>query len=570
MRFFMLDKLMDGAGKGLLRQWGRRSRRVWIWLALGLATLWAIVGFVRPSAVMALPEVQFPLATRRAEIVDARGRMVLLRGVNWFGMETETNVPHGMWIRDYKDFLAQIKQQGYNVIRLPYSVQGLRETTVSGIDYGLPGNADLQGKTPIEVMDAIVQEAGRQGIMVLLDSHRLNNQRIPELWYGDGFTEADWINTWTMLAVRYKNQANVIGADLKNEPHGRASWGTGDRATDWRLAAERAGSAILKVNPNWLIVVEGVENNVPGQRLKRHWMGGNLEGVRRFPVRLPVRNRVVYSPHEYGAGVFNQPWFNEKSFPNNLSDRWETGFHYIARQGIAPVWVGEFGGRQTDATSKEGIWQRRFVQYLRQNRLGFAYWSWNPNSSDTGGLLQDDWKTLDLSKRTLLSQLFPVPFATGVNAPVFPKAVPTPTSQPPTAKPPRSYPQLTPTPTAPALSVPPRSPAMSGSPQGIPMKTLQVRTTVQSDWTAGFCMSLQVSNPSQQTVRNWGLRFSLPQAEVDQRWNGTFDRRGSDYQVMPADWAKTLEGGRSADLGFCAKKLGGDYLPRDIRVVMLP
>ncbi|MEB3295676.1 MAG: cellulase family glycosylhydrolase [Synechococcales bacterium] len=573
----MLEQLGTEIQQRGLWNWRRRSQRFFIWFSLGLITLSLIIGLVRPAGVMALPEIQLPLSTRRTEIVDARGRAVLLRGVNWFGMETETNVPHGLWVRDYKDFLSQIKQQGYNIIRLPYSVQALGDNRVSGIDYGLPGNADLQGKTPLEVMDAIVQEAGRQGLMVLLDSHRLNNQRIPELWYGDGFTEADWINAWTMLAERYRNQPNVIGADLKNEPYGRASWGTGDRATDWRLAAERAGNAILKVNPNWLIVVEGVEKNVPGQRLKRHWMGGNLEGVRRFPVRLSVRNRVVYSPHEYGAGVFDQPWFNEKAFPKNLSDRWETGFHYIVRQGIAPVWVGEFGGRQTDEKSKEGIWQRQFVQYLRQNRLGFAYWSWNPNSGDTGGLLQDDWKTLVLEKRSLLNSLLPATLASVVPSASLPTMRTPATVQPSTpvsSAPPNASPQpssskpqpLSPSPitTGPA-PVASRSPVSGGSVQGLQLKPL-----VQSDWQAGFCMSLQVSNPGQQTVRNWGLRFTLPQAQVDQRWNGQFDRQGNEYQVTPADWAKTLEGGRSVDLGFCAQKMGGDYLPRDFRIVALP
>ncbi|BAS54126.1 glycoside hydrolase family protein [Leptolyngbya boryana IAM M-101] len=351
--------------------------------------------------------IQLPLSTRGSEIVDAAGQPVLLRGVNWFGLETETNSPHGLWARDYKEMLGQIKGLGYNVIRLPYSVQGLRAAEVSGINFAIGSNQELQGKKPIEVMDAVIQEAGQQGLMVLLDSHRLNNQRIPELWYGDGFTEEDWISTWTMLAERYKNQPHVIGADLKNEPHGKASWGTGDRATDWRLAAERAGNAILKVNRNWLIVVEGVENNVPGQRLK-HWMGGNLEGVKRFPVRLAVQNRVVYSPHEYGAGVFQQPWFSAIDFPRNLTTRWEQGFFYIVRQKIAPIFVGEFGGRQVDEKSKEGIWQRRFVDYLKRNQLGFAYWSWNPNSQDTGGILQDDWVAIDQPKQQLLNQLLPV------------------------------------------------------------------------------------------------------------------------------------------------------------------
>ncbi|NJO50756.1 MAG: cellulase family glycosylhydrolase, partial [Leptolyngbyaceae cyanobacterium RM2_2_4] len=244
---------------------------LWIGLSLHFHDPMTVAGAATP--------IQFPLSTSGAEIVDARGQTILLSGVNWFGIETEMQAPHGLWLRDYKDMLTQIRGLGYNIIRLPYSVQALRGDNISGVDFTIGSNRELEGKTPLEAMDLVIQEAERQGLLILLDSHRLNNQRIPELWYGDGFTEADWIDTWTLLARRYRNQRNVIGADLKNEPHGRASWGTGDRDTDWRLAAERAGNAILEVNPDWLIVVEGVQNNVPGQRLADHWQGGNLEGV---------------------------------------------------------------------------------------------------------------------------------------------------------------------------------------------------------------------------------------------------------------------------------------------------
>ncbi|HEY9837864.1 MAG TPA: glycoside hydrolase family 5 protein, partial [Vampirovibrionales bacterium] len=320
-------------------------------IALGLAVVFiSLMGlnWSSPSPVNAASPstIQLPLSAQGSKIVDATGRSVLLRGVNWFGIETQLHAPDGLSSRDYKEMLAQIKSLGYNLIRLPFSVQSLRAGDVNGINFQLGSNQELQGKSPLEVMDAVIQEASRQGIMILLDSHRLNDQRIPELWYGDGFTEADWIDTWKMLATRYKNQANIIGADLKNEPHGRASWGTNDESTDWRLAAERAGNAILAINPNWLIVVEGVEKNVPGQKLAYHWMGANLEGVERFPVRLSKSNKLVYSPHEYGAGVYNQPWFNEPTFPKNLYSRWETGWNYIATKGIAPILIGEFGGRQ--------------------------------------------------------------------------------------------------------------------------------------------------------------------------------------------------------------------------------
>jgi endoglucanase len=471
------------------------------------------------SAAMTIP---LPLSTIGAKIVDATGKTVLLRGVNWFGMETETHVPHGLWQRDYKDMLAQMKMLGYNLIRLPYSVAGLRSPDISGIDFSIGSNIELQGKTPLEVMDLIVQEAQKQGLFILLDSHRLNDQRIPELWYGDGFTEEDWIDTWKMLAERYKNQANVIGADLKNEPHGKASWGTNDLATDWRLAAERVGNAILSINPNWLIIVEGVENNVPGQRLKHHWQGGNLEGVKRFPVRLSRRHKLVYSPHEYGPGVFNQPYFSERSFPKNLIDRWQIGFNYISTQNIAPILIGEFGGRQVDTNSPEGIWQNELVKYIQKHNLSFAYWSWNPNSADTGGILLDDWQNYDRSKQELLSQLLP-------SIEVSKKDVSS----------------------SPSSSIP-ATPLSTG--------TLQITTDTYANWATGACTNIKITNTSNTKVNNWQLTFHLNQARINNSWNANFQPQGTtQYYVTPLDWGRVIEPNQSRDIGFCANKLGSDY-----------
>lgn len=101
-------------------------------------------------------------------------------------METDVHVPHGLWARDYKDMLAQIKGLGYNVIRLPFSVQALRSPSISSVNFSLGSNQSLQGKTPLQVMDLVIQESNRLGLLILLDSHRLGDYSIPELWYGDG------------------------------------------------------------------------------------------------------------------------------------------------------------------------------------------------------------------------------------------------------------------------------------------------------------------------------------------------------------------------------------------------
>ena len=347
-----------------------------------------------------------PLSTAGAKIVDREGREFIIQGVNWFGFETSNHVPHGLWSRDYREMLAQIASLGFNTIRLPFSIQSVRAQSFTGVEFSAGRNAALAGKTPIEAMDVIIEEAERQGLLVLLDNHSASDNTFTYgLWYGiDGYTEEDWVDTWRALATRYRTRRNVIGADLKNEPHGPATWGTGG-ATDWRRAAERAGDAVHAIAPHWLIVVEGVEGPVEGQLLDRHWWGGNLEGVRRAPVRLGRPNKLVYSPHEYGPSVFAQPWFSAPNYRELLYDRWEKGFQFIADEGTAPILIGEFGGKDTGTDTVAGVWLRQFMDYLGARGFSWTYWSWNPNSGDTGGVLLDDWQTVHQDKMALLRQL---------------------------------------------------------------------------------------------------------------------------------------------------------------------
>ncbi|MNJ30904.1 Endoglucanase E1 precursor [compost metagenome] len=271
-------------------------------------------------------------------------------------------------------------------------------------------NPDLVGLKPIEIMDTLIHKAGDRGIRIFLDRHRPDSGGQSTLWYTSSYPESRWISDWVMLAERYKDDPTVIGADLHNEPHGAASWGTGDLATDWRLAAQRAGNAILDVNPNWLIIVEGIEKNVQGNSSK-YWWGGNLTGVRNYPVELNVPNQVVYSPHDYGPGVAAQTWFEDPSFPNNMSGIWDATWGYISKEGIAPLIVGEFGGRNVDTLTVEGRWQNALIDYIGENGLYWTYWTLNPNSGDTGGLLLDDWSTWNRPKQDMLDRIMkPVTF----------------------------------------------------------------------------------------------------------------------------------------------------------------
>jgi aryl-phospho-beta-D-glucosidase BglC (GH1 family) len=334
--------------------------------------------------------------TDGGNIVDASGKTVRLTGISWFGLETPNYVLHGLWqARSLGSYLDQIKSLGYNLLRIPYSNQLFDAgSTPNGVNFS--ANPELQGLTGLQILDKLVEQAGQRDLRIILDRHRPDAGAQSELWYTTQYSESRWISDWVMLATRYAHNSTVIGVDLHNEPHGSATWGDGNMATDWRLAAERAGNAILAVNPDLLIIVEGIEKTAAGS----YWWGGNLAAAGANPVRLNVAHRLVYSPHDYPASVFPQTWFSDPGYPNNLPAVWDQHWGYLARQKIAPIWIGEFG--TLDQTTSDQQWLSSLVGYIGSNGLSFSYWCWNPDSGDTGGILQDDWQTVNTNKQTVL------------------------------------------------------------------------------------------------------------------------------------------------------------------------
>jgi endoglucanase len=475
--------------------------------------------------------VKPPLHTSGAKIVDRDGKTVVLQGVNWFGFETSAHVVHGLWSRDLDDVMSQIRRMGFNTIRLPFSLQALAsQEPVANVGQ----NAELQGKTPQQAMDVVIDAAARAGLMILLENHSLADDGYSYgLWYGQaGFEEDDWVAAWQALARRYKDRRNVIGADLKNEPHGDATWGTGG-PTDWRRAAQRAGNAVTAIAPDWLIVVEGIEKRVAGGKLDTHWWGGNLEGVRRAPVRLSRPNRLVYSPHEYGPGVFPQPWFGRPDTAGILARRWRDGWGYIASEGIAPLLIGEFGGRRVDLQSSEGRWQRQFLDYLARTGISWTYWALNPNSGDTGGILRDDWTSVDRAKLELLQRTIRRQRIAYVASALTPRS--------PSVSVQKNLGMS-------QHKVEPESRLSEAATGG-----LQARVVVESRWDAGWCGRFEITGADGADLSGRSIAFTLPAGtRITQSWNGEFSGTEGRVRVGLPAWARSP----MTSTGFCVAGTG--------------
>ncbi|WP_328748291.1 cellulase family glycosylhydrolase [Streptomyces sp. NBC_00285] len=454
--------------------------------------------------------------TSGRQILDASGQPVRIAGINWFGFETGNYVVHGLWSRDYKSMIDQMKSLGYNTIRIPYSDDIFKSGTVpNSIDFSSGKNADLQGLNSLGVLDKLVSYAGRDGLKVILDRHRPDSGGQSALWYTAAVPEATWIANLKALATRYKGQDTVVGIDLHNEPHDPACWGCGDASLDWRLAAQRAGNAVLGINPDLLIFVEGVQtfNGVSG------WWGGNLMGVAQYPVQLSVANRVVYSAHDYATSVAQQSWFSDPTFPANMPGIWDKYWGYIFKQNIAPVWVGEFG--TTLQSTVDQKWLAALVSYLRPtstygaDSFHWTFWSWNPNSGDTGGILKDDWQTVDTVKDGYLAS---------VKAPGFP-------------------------------------PSGGGSGPGDPGGGTAACTasySVSSDWGGGFNAEVKVANSGSTALSSWKVTWTWPGSQkVTSMWNASYTQTGSTVTAVNASHNGTVAVGGSASFGFGGAPGGG-------------
>ncbi len=365
-----------------------------------------------------------------SRIFDKDGNEVWLTGANWFGFNCSENCVHYLWSADVDDVLESVADHGINIIRFPIATELLvswmngKPNPVNSVSANAdpaftinPDFCEADGKTlknSMEIFDIIMQKCKKYGIKAFIDIHSPhtdNSGHNYELWYGKaGVTTEVWIETLVWLADKYKNDDTLLAFDLKNEPHGKgqdganaAKWDGSTDENNWAYAATKCADAILDVNPNALILIEGVEQSLSGAMEGDYWgmpdrkdnspyigawWGGNFRDAREYPIKPEHgTSQIVYSPHDYGPSVYAQTWF-DKDFTEQtlLDDYWYDTWAYINAENIAPLLIGEWGGHMTGNNLK---WMLLLRDYMIKNHINHTFWCLNTNSGDTGGLWND-------------------------------------------------------------------------------------------------------------------------------------------------------------------------------------
>lgn len=379
------------------------------------------------------------LHAKGSRLYDKNGNEVWLTGANWFGFNCTECSPHYLWSGDISDLVKSIADRGINVLRLPVSTELLYNWMVGNPDPigSVNPNDDPSYRFNVDLImedgsvansqqlfDVLLKKCKENGIKCFIDIHSPESNNSGHnygLWYGKSFKGRDgksvtvttdvWIETLAWTADHYKNDDTLIGFDLKNEPHSTyggapvdAIWDGSNAPNNWKQAAEDCANAILEKNPNALILIEGVE----GYQGHGAWWGGNLRGVKDYPV-MPASgtSQIVYSPHDYGPIVSDQTWF-EKNFNTEtlLNDYWRDTWAYLVEEDQYPLLIGEWGGKIPDTVDEKALlaadstslmkieknvkWLILLRDYMIEHHVNHTFWCLNDDSGDTGGLWKNE------------------------------------------------------------------------------------------------------------------------------------------------------------------------------------
>lgn len=347
---------------------------------------------------------------------------IQLRGLSHYGFNDSILIPQYLWQMGWKEQIQQIKDIGFNAIRVPFVPNTLYDSVAAKNSYIDPNkNADLLGKTPLQILDLWLAEVDRQGLYFMLDFHSTNNKSQVQAWHTEDasvmynqqpYTRDNWIRDLVFVAKRYANLSRFLAIDIFNEPHDIVRWDVGDANAPnplnfWKPAAEAASAAILAANPNLLIFVQGITANWDGKEkanIPINW-GENFQPQAYLPFNIPA-DKLVLSPHTYGPDVYPKSSFTAQNYPANLAADWETLFgQFFPKYAVVP---GEWGGRygKGGTGQPDVIWQNAFVDYMISKGMTSSfYWCYTPNSGDTGGIL-DDTLVVREDKMLLLRKLW--------------------------------------------------------------------------------------------------------------------------------------------------------------------
>jgi aryl-phospho-beta-D-glucosidase BglC (GH1 family) len=320
-------------------------------------------------------------------IRDAQGRIVILRGANYSGLEFGNFIGNRNG-PDESDF-AQMERWGFNVIRLPFAWSFLE-----------PAPNQFSDEHLHEQVDPVVDFAARHGIAVIPEMHQFfwsrcfTNGNGAPAWvcegrgYTDDFAGAvragcdfiegaqapdgrtlqdHFVDVWRLVAHHFAGDRRVIALNFINEPHTYACTLDAPSATHQLYELYRRLRTVLREQGalQTLVIDPPVVRNLS--------IGIPTE---------PLGPDVVYAPHLY-TQTFGLPELQYNGDASTITA--DYGLATSEAMGFGgPLFVGEYGGN----TAVDGGYRAATELFLRdslaeQDRrlIGGAVWAYFPSDN---------------------------------------------------------------------------------------------------------------------------------------------------------------------------------------------
>ncbi|HSX37466.1 MAG TPA: cellulase family glycosylhydrolase, partial [Chlamydiales bacterium] len=366
--------------------------------------------------------------------------------------------PDGLSL-DFATVVYRMQLLGFNAVRLPFSFKDLNglspkvysqtaaqatqseiQASVTDPSVSVPAGSTIPAQnSPPTIVNAgvsnsylpndttlnrflfVVNFFAKNGFYVLIDNHLREDQTV--LQSGTAAWVKNWVNLVTAISKDPVSK-KMLMIDILNEPDNYGvRWEASGSLPGLRTLYLAMMDAVYPVNPDALFFIEGAGQGGIGC----NWGDGfctdaalisanGLSDPTLFFSALmhkPYLNQVVISPHVYPPSVTGA---STGASGTSLWTRLSESFGYLTQGGfcpagsttckVFPVALGEFGSTFTDARDLQTM--PDLASYL--NNTGSAadgqhkaiknwfYWDWNANSGDTGGIVADDWRTINWVK----------------------------------------------------------------------------------------------------------------------------------------------------------------------------
>lgn len=326
-----------------------------------------------------------------------------LKGINWNGFESDCNVIHGLWANSLDHYLDLLHDNNFNAIRLPIPYEIMNDLDIQINPSCIMGDNSIHENTTIrEFLPVLLDKLQARAMFAVFDLHTIGGV-ITEFPWTDTVSEDQVLDGWWKFAQAVQDHPAVMGFEIKNEPHGQCT------TEDFH---DHCANVILRLGLGspfkGLYFISGTSKS-PVDGDSAPW-GGTFEGIsgtceHDALCRLNISEKIVFAPHVYGPDVRQ----DQALIENNQTFERRFGFlknHVFLNESA--IVVTEFGGLM-EAGGPDMDYFQRWSCYMKSINLqpGAFFWTFPPSSDDTGGLLLDDYQTVNQDKMHFLDTMQP-------------------------------------------------------------------------------------------------------------------------------------------------------------------